>query len=231
MEASGLRQEDLAALIPFRHRSRRLTDDLETPPLGYSMYQTQRSRSCPTKPTTSACMFSSGASERNSATRRRANSVMFPEVLLQYVNGLVCLWIAEQWLQSGSNIVNARSIVAHEVVQIVGVFVLSAETKGERLENDVGSGSTYPYRPRRAFSDYRLSRNRDPFAISEGKMQSWCDDGCEIRFNVSQSATAIIGKARWDQKVDRNLFSFRYLPALPGQITPAAHVSFKSSVA
>lgn len=161
----------------------------------------------------------------------RAWAVVLPEIPLQSANSLVCRRVAEQWLQTGGDVADAGSVVAHEVVQIVGVLVFSAKMEGEGLEHHVGPGSAYPHRSRRLLTDDRRTRNRDLFAVHERKMKSRGDDRGKIRLDIAQRTAAITGKARRNQKVDGDLLPCLNLPALPGWISLFGCVLFKPRVA
>ena len=154
----------------------------------------------------------------------RTDTVVVAKVLPQDSHGLDCRWIAEQRLQPHSDIVDARSIVAHDVVQIVGVLVLAAETKGERLEHHIRAGSTDRNRPDRSFSENRLACNFDPLSILEGEMQSRGNDCREFRLDIAQGTSAVIGKARRDQEIDRDSFPSVNSPALAGGMTLSTDV-------
>ena len=173
------------------------------------------SRTAATKPTTSAWISSSGPPWRNSATRRGPMASWSRKSSAQDLERLLRLLVVQQRTKTGGNVLDARTEVAHEVVEIVGVLVLAASEESERLEHHEAPGP-------------QTQTSRDGLLAEDGlpsirtRRRSWkasFKPGAMIAaksFSMSRSLPALVGcERRRDEEVHGDRADTGHAPPLP----------------
>ena len=117
---------------------------------------------------------------------------MVEEVVAKHLQGSPRLIVFEQRAQTGGGVLNAGAEIANQVVQVVGVLVLTSAEKSEGFEYYEGSRATDPQLTGRILAEDGLSLDPDQSPILKRELQSGRDDGREVLLDIAEPA-ALIG--------------------------------------
>ncbi len=87
------------------------------------------------------------------------------------------------------HVLDSPSIIAHHVVEIVGILVVTASLECESLQDHECTRSANPDIPGRALAEDRSAAETNILTIQKGKTQTGDDKSSEVRLKVTQTSS------------------------------------------